>query len=200
MSATAGSARLPTITGCTNSTATCWACGSHDGATHHMVAPAWKRRAAASAVLARSAARASSMSGPSSSSARNTETAACPSARPPSFGGTVRWVNTVNPVPGEPVAGEAQQEHVLEHAAGEPDEPHRPRDPADDLGDGVGHGDVERVRQRRGSTPARSPSTSPRKTGAGSSCVVSRNRGHGGVRPRTSRCGRASSAIAAWAS
>ena len=45
VSATAGNARLPMITGCTNSTATCRACGSHDGATHHMVAPAANRLA-----------------------------------------------------------------------------------------------------------------------------------------------------------
>ena len=42
---TAGRARLPTITGCTNSTATCRACSAHSGATHHIVAPAANRRA-----------------------------------------------------------------------------------------------------------------------------------------------------------
>ena len=39
VSANAGSARLPTITGWTNSTAMWCACGSHPGATHHSVAP-----------------------------------------------------------------------------------------------------------------------------------------------------------------
>ena len=50
VSATAGSARLPMITGCTNSTAMCSACGSHDGATHHIVAPAANRLASVKAV------------------------------------------------------------------------------------------------------------------------------------------------------
>ena len=49
---TAGSARLPTMTGCTNSTATCRACSGHSGATHHSVAPAAKRRASDSAATA----------------------------------------------------------------------------------------------------------------------------------------------------
>ena len=39
-SATAGRARLPMITGCTNSTATWWAWGSHCGEMTHKVAPA----------------------------------------------------------------------------------------------------------------------------------------------------------------
>ena len=54
---TAGRARLPTITGWTNSTATCRACSVHSGATHHIVAPAAKRRARSRAHAARSSAR-----------------------------------------------------------------------------------------------------------------------------------------------
>ena len=54
--ATAGSARLPMITGCTNSTATWCACSGQSGARHHIVAPAAKRRASASAIAARSSA------------------------------------------------------------------------------------------------------------------------------------------------
>ena len=61
----------------------------------------------------------------------------------------MRWVSTVNPARGEPFSGSAQQQHVLEHAAGEPHQPHRPGDPRDDLGDGVRHRQVERR------TPAR---------------------------------------------
>jgi hypothetical protein len=45
---TAGSARLPTMTGCTNSTATWWAWKGQLGDAHHMVAPAENRRARAS--------------------------------------------------------------------------------------------------------------------------------------------------------
>ena len=40
---TAGSARLPTMTGWTNSTATWWAWNGQFGDAHHMVAPAEKR-------------------------------------------------------------------------------------------------------------------------------------------------------------
>ena len=53
---TAGSARLPTMTGCTNSTATWRAWAGHCGATHHRVAPAANRRARARAAGARSSA------------------------------------------------------------------------------------------------------------------------------------------------
>ena len=55
VTAMAGSARVPMITGCTNSTATWCACSGHSGARHHMLAPAAKRRATASAAPARSA-------------------------------------------------------------------------------------------------------------------------------------------------
>ena len=54
--ATAGSARLPMITGCTNSTATWCACSGQSGARHHIVAPAEKRRANRRAIAARSSA------------------------------------------------------------------------------------------------------------------------------------------------
>ena len=54
--ATAGRARVPTMTGWTNSTATCWACSGAPGAQHHSVAPAANRRASESAATARSAA------------------------------------------------------------------------------------------------------------------------------------------------
>ena len=50
-----GSARLPTMTGWTNSTATWRACSGQCGATHHIVAPAANRRATSSAAAARSA-------------------------------------------------------------------------------------------------------------------------------------------------
>ena len=53
--ATAGSARLPMITGWTNSTATWRACSGHSGARHHIVAPEANRRASARAAPARSA-------------------------------------------------------------------------------------------------------------------------------------------------
>ncbi len=53
---TAGSARLPMITGCTNSTATWWAWNGQFGEAHHMVPPAENRRARASDARARSAA------------------------------------------------------------------------------------------------------------------------------------------------
>ncbi len=58
-SATDGSARLPTITGCTNSTATWWAWGSHWGEITHSVAPAWNLRASESDAEARSSLRSS---------------------------------------------------------------------------------------------------------------------------------------------
>ena len=58
------------ITGCTNSTATWCACAGHAGATHHIVAPAEKRRASASEVAARSDAA----SGTQPGSALDTET------------------------------------------------------------------------------------------------------------------------------
>ena len=58
---TAGSARLPTMTGCTNSTATCWAWNGQRGDAHHIVAPAAKRRASARAATARSSARGSTV-------------------------------------------------------------------------------------------------------------------------------------------
>ena len=51
---TAGSARLPTMTGCTNSTATWWAWKDQLGDAHHMVAPAENRRARARDARARS--------------------------------------------------------------------------------------------------------------------------------------------------
>src|SRR6185437_12434752 len=115
---------LPTITGCTNSTATCWACGSHDGATHHIVAPAWKRRAAVSAVPARSAANASSMIRAllverEQHRDRGLSQSEAPIVRRNGAVGQHR-----EPVSGQSFAGEPQQEHILEHATGEPDEAH----------------------------------------------------------------------------
>ena len=58
--ATAGNARLPTITGWMNSTAICSACGSHPGAMDHIVAPAANRLANVNEVAARSAAKSAS--------------------------------------------------------------------------------------------------------------------------------------------
>ena len=104
---TAGSARLPTMTGWTNSTATWRPWDGHCGATHHMVAPAANRRARVSAAAARSSAgrtvlersagdvsTTAIMPRPARRLARQPATAAWPSARPPSLGGTRRWVRT----------------------------------------------------------------------------------------------------------
>ena len=90
--ATAGSARLPTITGCTNSTATWRACSGAAGATHHMVAPAWNRRARCSAAIANGSPASASLPTRSSATGSTIAPLAVTSGRPrqrPSLG-TVR--------------------------------------------------------------------------------------------------------------
>ncbi len=63
---TAGRARLPMITGWTNSTATWWAWNTDEGEMHQSVPPAAKRRARASEARARSSQRPTSADAPRS--------------------------------------------------------------------------------------------------------------------------------------
>ena len=134
VSATAGNARLPMITGCTNSTAMCCACGSHDGAMDHIVAPAANRLAKVNAVAARSAAS-------SAPSPRSIAVVVCHelclfqrgqhrnrglTQRQPAVVGRNHVVRQhLESRLLQPLSASAQQQHVLEHPAGEAHQPHR---------------------------------------------------------------------------
>ena len=212
---TAGSARLPTMTGWTNSTATWRPWAGHCGATHHMVAPAANRRASVSAAAARSSAgRVRSASTgrrrprpPSclrpAPAARYPATAAWPRASPPSLGGTRRWVEHPQAARAKLGPGQADEQDVLEHAPAQ----RHPVDPGR-------LAQLARPRRRSGgppprgtrppSAPAGSPprrsSTMARSTGAGSiSSPVDRE---AVVAPASDPWPPAtvSSSIAAWAS
>ena len=107
-------------------------------------------------------------------------TAACPRARPPSLGGTTRWVRTWNPAV-ELATGQAEEQDVLEHPAAQGDQsmPVRCRTALGGVDDHVGHCDMEAGGHGAGADTAPRSPTMPRSTGPGS--IWSRSRRSGTV-------------------
>src|ERR1700733_13258926 len=92
--ATAGRARLPTMTGCTNSTATCSACCGQRGAQHQSVALDANRRARAIDAEARSSGKRSTSRPASSGCTDWSASSSCTDASlaPPGDGSAARFV------------------------------------------------------------------------------------------------------------
>ena len=138
--------------------------------------------------------------GPSS---RQPATTAWPRARPPSLGGTLRWVSTSKPAETSRSAGQPGQERVLEDPAAEGhlSDPGGPGQPLGDRPDHVGHGQVEPGSHRADRTPGSArPRRWPGSPGRDRRARRPMPKAIGRARAAVGRPATASSSMAAWAS